>query len=90
MRSLQTFLDDLTAVGAVLGGRVYWDRDMNSNASLRMGKLRVEFDAEETPPLEDLIFGSRRNERYFDTLADDIQRRISVEFGGTIADYMAA
>lgn len=90
MRSLQSFLDDLTAVGAILGGRVYWDRDMNSNASLRMGKLRIEFDAEETPPLEDLIFGSRRNERYFDTLADDIQRRISVEFGGSIADYMAA
>lgn len=90
MRSLQTFLDDLTAVGAILGGRAYWERDMNSNASLRLGKLRVEFDAEETPPLEDLIFGSRRNERYFDTLAADIQRRISVEFGGSIADYMAA
>lgn len=89
MRSLQAFLDDLVAVGAILGGRVYWDRDLNSNASLRAGKLRIEFDAEETPPLEDLIFGSRRNERYFDNLADDIQRRISVEFGGAIADFMA-
>jgi len=89
MRSLQAFLDDLTAVGATLGGRAYWDREVNSNASLRDGKLRIEFDAEETPPLEDLIFGSRRNERYFDNLADDIQRRISVEFGGAIADFMA-
>lgn len=90
MRSLQTFLDELTAVGATLGGRVYFDRDLNTNASLRSGKLRVEFDAEETPPLEDLIFGSRRNEAYFDTLAEDIQRRISVEFSGTIADYLSA
>jgi len=89
MRTLQDFLDGLTAVGAILGGRVYWDRDMNSNADLRNGKLRVEFDAEETPPLEDLIFGSRRNEAYFDTLAADIQRRISVEFGGTISDFLA-
>lgn len=90
MRSTQDFLDGLVAVGAILGGRVFWDRGMNSNADLRLGKLRVEFDAEEVPPLEDLIFGSRRNEAYFDTLADDIQRRISVEFGGTIADYLAA
>lgn len=89
MRSLQAFLDELVAVGALLGARAYWDRAMNTNASLRLGKLRVEFDAEEVPPLEDLIFGSRRNERYFDNLATDIQRRISVEFGGTIADYMA-
>lgn len=89
MRSLQELLDSLTAVGAILGGRVFWDRDLNSNASLRLGKLRIEFDAEETPPLEDLIFGSRRNEDYFDTLASDIQSRITAEFGGTIADYLA-
>lgn len=88
MRSVQDLLDDMTAVGAILGGRIYWDRDQNSNASLRAGKLRVEFDAEEVPPLEDLIFGSRRNEDYFDRLASDIQRRISVEFGGAIADYL--
>lgn len=88
MRSLQDLLDQLIAIGAILGGRVYWDRNVNTNLSMRAGKLRVEFDAEEVPPLEDLIFGSRRNEAYFDNLASDIQRRISVEFGGTIADYM--
>lgn len=88
MRTVQDLLDEMTAAGAIIGGRVFWDRDQNSNASLRAGKLRVEFDAEEYPPLEDLIFGSRRNEAYFDRLATDIQRRISVEFGGTIADYL--
>jgi len=88
MRSLQDLLDSMTGVGAILGGRVYFDRSMNVNASLRLGKVRVEFDAEEAPPLEDLIFGSRRNEAYFDNLASEIQRRVSVEFGGTIADYL--
>lgn len=88
VRTLQNLLDDLTAVGAIIRGQVYWDRPMNSNAGMRAGKLRIEFDAEEFPPLEDLIFGSRRNEAYFDVLASDIQRRISVEFGGTIADYI--
>lgn len=90
MRSLQDLLDRLKAVGAILGGRVYWDRAMNSNADLRNGRLRIEFDAEETPPLEDLIFGSRRNEAYFDDFATDLQRRISVEFGGTINELLAA
>ena len=77
-------------IGAILGGRAYWDRGLNSNADLRLGKLRIEFDAEETPPLEDLTFGSRRNEAYFDNLATDIQRRISVEFGGNLSDYISA
>ena len=90
MRSLQDLLDSMTAIGAILGGRVYFDRDLNANADLRLGKLRIEFDAEEVPPLEDLIFGSRRNEAYFNTFAADLQRRISVEFGGTIAELMAA
>lgn len=89
MRTLQDLLDGMKAVGAILGGQVYWDRDMNTNSDLRNGKLRVEFDAEETPPLEDLIFGSRRNEAYFDNLASEIQRRVSVEFGGTISEYLA-
>ncbi len=80
MRSLQQFLDELKAIGAILGGDVFWDRDVNTNALLRSGKLRIEFDAEEAPPLEDLTFGSRRNEAYFDLLADEINRRISVSF----------
>jgi len=72
IRSMQTFLDELTAVGAILGGQAYWDRQLNSNGSLLSGILRIEFDAEETPPLNDLQFGSRRNSVYFDTLSDDI------------------
>lgn len=90
MRSLQDLIDSLISIGAILGGAVYFERDLNTNASIRQGKIRVEFDAEEAPPLEDLIFGSRRNEAYIDNLAADIQRRVSVEFGGTIADYLAA
>lgn len=88
MRSLQTFGDELKAIGAVLGFRVYFDGEMNTMAALRAGKLRIEFDAEEAPPLEDLIFGSRRNEAYLDDLAADIQRMASVSFTTTIADVL--
>lgn len=83
-RSVQAFLDELTSLGAILGGKVFWERDKNSNASLRAGKLRVDFDAEETPPLEDLVFGSRRNEDYFDSLANDVQNLMSVSFASSI------
>ena len=80
MRSLQEFLDELKAIGAILGGQAFWERDVNTNADMRLGKLRIDFDAEEAPPLEDLTFGSRRNEVYFDVLADEINRKISLSF----------
>lgn len=89
MRSGQALLDEMTAIGAILGGRMWWERDLNSNASMRSGKIRIEFDAEEAPPLEDLIFGSRRNEAYFDSLAENIQRRMNVSFSTSIGDMMA-
>ncbi|WP_336800668.1 phage tail sheath family protein [Kaistia sp. MMO-174] len=72
IQSLDEFIDGLVAVGAVLGGRAFWLRDMNSNTDLRNGILRIEFDMEEAPPLQDLQFGSRRNVAYFDVLSEDI------------------
>lgn len=90
MRSLQEYLDSIVAGGGALGARVWFDRDLNQNESLRLGKLRVEFDAEESPPLEDLTFGSRRNEDYFDVLARDIQQRMPYQIGGTVADFIKA
>lgn len=88
MRSAQSLLDEMKTAGAILGGQVFWHREENSNSSLKLGKLRVEFDAEETPPLEDLIFGSRRNEAYFDDLARDVQRAMSVSFSSSISDLI--
>uniref|UniRef100_UPI0035D0EA5A phage tail sheath family protein n=1 Tax=Bartonella sp. AP1QHHD TaxID=3243474 RepID=UPI0035D0EA5A len=89
-RSLTSFLDDMIARGALLGGRVWFDRDLNSNSNLQLGKLRVEFDAEEVPPLEDLSFGSRRNSAYFDRLAQDIQKKMIYAFGDTLEGYRKA
>ncbi len=90
IRSTQDFLDELKGIGAIINGRVFFDRDQNPNSSLRLGKLRVEFDAEEYPPLEDLIFGSRRNEAYFDELANNVQNLLSVSFSTSISDLLAA
>ena len=72
IQSLNSFLDELKAIGAIIEGRAFWLRDLNSNEALQSGILRVEFDAEEAPPLQDLQFGSRRNVAHFDVLAADI------------------
>lgn len=88
MRSTQSLLDSMKSAGAILGGQVFWERDSNPNADLRLGKLRVDFDAEETPPMEDLIFGSRRNEDYFDNLASEVQRLTS-SFSTPISDLLS-
>lgn len=90
MRSLQEYLDGVIGAGGILGANVWFDRDLNQNENLRLGKLRVEFDAEESPPLEDLTIGSRRNEDYFDVLANDIQQHMPYQIGGTINDFMKA
>lgn len=72
VQSLQSFLDELTAKGAILGGRAWFQRDLNSNESLASGVLRLEYDREPPAPLQDLQFGARRNLTYYATLADGI------------------
>lgn len=71
-QSADQFGDELVAVGALIGVKVYWLREMNSNGELQSGILRVEYDREPTPPLQDLQFGGRRNTDFFDILATDI------------------
>jgi len=72
IQSLQSFLDELTAKGAILGGRAWFERELNSNESLSSGILRIEYDREPAAPLQDLQFGARRNLTYYATLADGL------------------
>jgi phage tail sheath protein FI len=72
IESVETFLRSLRSVGAIIGGRAWFDRSVNSYADLQSGILRVEFDHEPAAPLENLIFGSHRNPYYYEVLANDI------------------
>jgi phage tail sheath protein FI len=72
IESVDTFLASLRAVGAIIGGRAWFDKAVNAYADLQSGILRVEFDAEPAAPLENLIFGSHRNPFYCEVLAQDI------------------
>lgn len=75
--SLDEKLKDFQQAGAIIGGRAYFLPEENSSGNLRQGKLRIEFDAEETPPIHMLEVGSHKNIKYFDILVDDIVRELA-------------
>lgn len=75
-QSLEGFLSELSGLPkpAILpGGVVTWDRNLNSNASLRTGGFSITAAWEETPALLDLKVYTERRERSFNILADQIQ-----------------
>lgn len=75
-QSLLDFLGELAALPepAILPGyEVRWDRDLNSNAVLRVGGLVFSADWEESPALVDLQIYTGRRARSFDILAAEIQ-----------------
>lgn len=75
--SLDEKLKDFETAGAIIRGRAYFLPAENSAGQLRRGQLRIEFDAEETPPIHGLTIGSRRNKKYFDVLVEDIVRELA-------------
>lgn len=66
--SVQTYLNSLRARGAILGGRVWIDPELNSAADLAAGKLTIDFDIEPPAPLEHLTFRAQRNGSYYEEL----------------------
>jgi phage tail sheath protein FI len=75
LQSLEDFLSELKGLPepAILGGEVKWDRNLNSNATMRVGGLNVTLNFEEAPPLLDLGIYTGRYEHAFDILADEIE-----------------
>ena len=75
VQSLDDFLRELKHLPepAILGGEVIWDRNLNSNASLRLGGLSIKMDFEEAPPLTGIDVYTGRMETAFNILASDIQ-----------------
>jgi uncharacterized protein len=66
--SVQAYLNSLRARGAILGGKVWLDPELNSEANLKAGKLYVDFDIEPPAPLEHLVFRAHREGAYYKEL----------------------
>lgn len=65
---VNTYLRQLKAQGALLGGTAWMDAELNTEATLKAGQLYVDFDIEPPAPLERLTFRAHRNDGYYTEL----------------------
>lgn len=62
-------LRSLKADGYLLGGAAWLDVTVNETATLKQGKLTIDYDYTPVPPLEDLGLRQRITDRYFSDFA---------------------
>lgn len=70
--SVAAYLRTLEARGAILGGDVWIDPELNTETTLKAGQLFVDFDIEPPAPLERLTFRAYRNGSYYEELIADV------------------
>ncbi|SUZ33621.1 Putative prophage major tail sheath protein [Roseibaca ekhonensis] len=70
--SVQAYLDTLVTRGAILGGTVWLDPELNTEATLKAGQLFLDFDIEPPAPLERLTFRAHRNGSYYEELVAQV------------------
>ena len=70
--SVDAFGQTLVAQGALLGFNIWLDPELNTEATLKAGKLYLDFDFEPPAPLEHLIFRAHRNGDYYTDLVEQV------------------
>ena len=65
VETINGFMRDLKSQGIILGGSCWYDKTKNGTASLKAGKLRIDYDFTVPPPLEDLGFNQHITDSYF-------------------------
>lgn len=70
--TVQEYLNTLTRRGAILGGKVWIDPELNSATELMAGKLYIDFDIEPPAPLEHLTFRAHREGSYYTELVQTV------------------
>ena len=60
---------ELRAGGYILDGSAWYDEEINTSATLKTGKLVIDYDYTPVPPIEDLTFRQRITDRYFGDFA---------------------
>jgi len=66
--SVAAFLRTLQAQGAILGGTCWLDPELNTETTMKAGRLFVNYDFEPPAPLERLTFHAYRNGDYYSDL----------------------
>jgi phage tail sheath protein FI len=70
--TVQSYLNTLKRRGAILGGKVWIDPELNSATELMAGKLYLDFDIEPPAPLEHLTFRAHREGDYYTELVNAV------------------
>lgn len=68
----KAYLDSLKARGAILGGDMWVNPDLNTETTLKAGHLYVDFDFEPPGQLERLTFRASRNGGYYEELVSAV------------------
>lgn len=69
---VQAFGQGMVNQGALLGFNTWIDPELNTEATLKAGKLYIDFDFEPPAPLEHLIFRAHREGKYYDELIQSV------------------
>ena len=69
---VQAFGQQMINAGALLGFNCWLDAELNTEATLKAGKLYLDFDFEPPAPLEHLVFRAHRNGAYYDELISSV------------------
>ena len=72
IETINGFLRQLKSQGIILGANAWFNEANNSVASLKAGKLRIDYDYTVPPPLEDLGFNQRITDSYFADFASQL------------------
>lgn len=65
---------ELKSVGLIIDGNCWYDESANTVATLKAGKLFIDYDYTPVPPLEDLTLRQRITDRYLANLAASVNR----------------
>lgn len=63
---------ELKALGYIIDGDCWYDPTVNSETTLKAGKLYIDYDYTPVPPLENLMFRQRITDRYLADFANRI------------------
>ncbi len=65
LEGINAKMRELKTMGYILDGRAWYDETINEAATLKVGKLTLDYDYTPVPPLEDLSFRQRITDKYY-------------------------
>jgi phage tail sheath protein FI len=72
MEGINAKFREMRSLGYIVDATAYYDSEINTSATLKDGKLYIDYDYTPVPPLENLIFRQRITDRYLLDFAEKI------------------